>query len=79
MTTPARFAAGRAALVCLTAIVAAIVGVLGTWRSAGSLSLDDLEAPQNGWLVVIFGSRRNCLPASPCDGASLAKPPGAGV
>lgn len=37
------------------AILLAIAGVFGTWRSAGAVSLDGFEGPQNGWLVVIFG------------------------
>jgi hypothetical protein len=32
----------------------AIAGVLGTWRNAGVVSLDGLEGPHNGWLVIIF-------------------------
>ena len=33
----------------------AIVGVFGTWRDAGAVSLDGVEGPNNGWLVIIFG------------------------
>ena len=40
---------------CYAAILAAFVGVFGTWRSAGPVSLDGFEGPHNGWLVIIFG------------------------
>ena len=40
--------------VCVGAIVLAIAGVFGTWRSAGAVSLDGFEGPHNGWLVIIF-------------------------
>jgi hypothetical protein len=40
---------------CAAAILLAIVGVFGTWRSAGPVSLDGLEGPHNGWLTLIFG------------------------
>ena len=33
----------------------AILGLFGTWRVAGSVSLDGLEGPHNGWLVLVFG------------------------
>jgi hypothetical protein len=39
---------------CRAAVFLAIVGVLGTWRNAGPVSLDGLEGPHNGWLVIIF-------------------------
>ena len=42
------------AWICRAAIVLAIVGVFGTWRNAGPVSLDGLEGPHNGWLVIIF-------------------------
>jgi hypothetical protein len=29
--------------------------VFGTWRVAGAVSLNGLEGPHNGWLVIIFG------------------------
>jgi hypothetical protein len=45
----------RTALVCHAAIVLAIVGVFGTWRKAGPVSLDGFDGPHNGWLVIIFG------------------------
>ena len=32
----------------------AVVGVFGTWRSAGPVSLDGVEGPHDGWLVIIF-------------------------
>ena len=28
--------------------------MFGTWRNAGAVSLDGLEGPHNGWLVIIF-------------------------
>jgi hypothetical protein len=40
---------------CRAAILLAIVGVFGTWRSSGPVSLDGLQGPHNGWLVIIFG------------------------
>jgi hypothetical protein len=39
---------------CRTAILLAIVGVFGTWRVAGPVSLDGFEGPHNGWFVVVF-------------------------
>ena len=44
----------RPALICRASIVLAVVGVFGTWRSAGPVSLDGLEGPHDGWLVIIF-------------------------
>ena len=38
----------------LHAILLAIVGVFGTWRTAGPVSLNGLEGPHNGWMVIIF-------------------------
>jgi hypothetical protein len=32
----------------------AVIGVFGTWRSAGPVSLDGVEGPHDGWLVIIF-------------------------
>ena len=32
----------------------AILGVFGTWRSAGPVSLDGFDGPHNGWLVIVF-------------------------
>jgi len=43
------------AWVCRAAIVLAIVGVFGTWRNAGAVSLSGVDGPHDGWLVVIFG------------------------
>jgi len=37
------------------AIVVAVAGVFGTWRSSGPVSLDGFQGPHNGWLVIIFG------------------------
>ena len=51
---PARAADRRLASVCWAATVLAIVGVFGTWRNAGAVSLDGFEGPHNGWLVIIF-------------------------
>jgi hypothetical protein len=44
----------RIALTCHGSIIVAVVGVFGTWRSAGPVSLDGFEGPHNGWLVIIF-------------------------
>jgi hypothetical protein len=32
----------------------AVIGVFGTWRTAGPVSLDGVEGPHDGWLVIIF-------------------------
>jgi hypothetical protein len=37
------------------AMLLAVVGVFGTWRSAGAVSLDGFQGPHNGWLVIVFG------------------------
>ena len=37
------------------AILIAFVGVFGTWRSSGQVSLNGFEGPHNGWLVIVFG------------------------
>jgi hypothetical protein len=42
------------AWVCRVAIVLAIVGVFGTWRNSGPVSLDGVGGPHDGWLVIIF-------------------------
>ena len=31
------------------------MGVFGTWRTSGAVSLDGFEGPHNGWLVIVFG------------------------
>jgi hypothetical protein len=36
-------------------ILLAIVGVFGTWRTSGVVSLSGFEGPHNGWEVIIFG------------------------
>jgi hypothetical protein len=54
LTEPARAGDRRIDAICLTAILLAIVGVFGTWRSAGAVSLDGVQGPHNGWLVIIF-------------------------
>jgi hypothetical protein len=43
------------ARLCRLAVLLAIVGTFGTWRTAGPVSLNGLEGPHNGWLVIIFG------------------------
>jgi len=40
--------------ICRSAILLAVVGVFGTWRSAASFALDGLEGPNNGWIVLLF-------------------------
>jgi hypothetical protein len=50
----ARVGGRPVAWICRAAIVLAIVGVFGTWRNAGVVSLDGFEGPHNGWLVIIF-------------------------
>ena len=45
----------RVSWVCRAAILVALVGVFGTWRRGGGVSLNGVEGPHNGWLVVIFG------------------------
>jgi hypothetical protein len=37
------------------AVAIAIIGVFGTWRNAGGVSLDGVQGPHNGWEVIIFG------------------------
>ena len=37
---------------CRLAVVGAIVGVLGTWRSVGPVSLDGLEGPLEHWKAL---------------------------
>jgi hypothetical protein len=32
----------------------AVLGVFGTWRTAASVSLNGLEGPHDGWLVILF-------------------------
>ena len=54
MTGSRRAGDRRIALVCHGTIVVAIVGVFGTWRSAGAVSLDGFDGPHNGWLVIVF-------------------------
>jgi hypothetical protein len=45
----------RVALICHASIVLAIIGTFGTWRTIGAVSLNGVEGPHNGWLVIIFG------------------------
>jgi hypothetical protein len=42
------------ARLCRLVILLAIVGVFGTWRTAGPVSLSGVDGPHNGWLVFIF-------------------------
>jgi hypothetical protein len=51
---PKRIGDPALAWLCRAAVVVAIVGVFGTWRNASPVSLNGLEGPHNGWLVVIF-------------------------
>ena len=44
----------RLAWVCRAAILLAIAGVFGTWRTAGPVSLSGFEGPHNGWFVIVF-------------------------
>ena len=50
-----RIAGHGVAWICRVAILVAVVGVFGVWRNTGPVSLDGVEGPHNGWLVVIFG------------------------
>jgi hypothetical protein len=45
----------RLAWLCRATIVLAVVGVFGTWRTSGPVSLNGFEGPHNGWEVIIFG------------------------
>ena len=45
----------RLAWASRAAILLAFVGVFGTWRSSGQVSLNGFEGPHNGWLVIVFG------------------------
>ena len=45
----------RLAWASRAAILLAFVGVFGTWRTLGAVSLDGFEGPHNGWLVIVFG------------------------
>jgi hypothetical protein len=36
------------------ALVVAVAGVFGTWRSAGPVSTNGFEGPHDGWLVILF-------------------------
>ena len=37
------------------AIVLAVVGVFGTWRSSDPVSLDGFQDPHNGWMASSSG------------------------
>jgi hypothetical protein len=54
VTAPLTTGDRRLALACHGSIALAIVGVFGTWRNAGPVSLDGFEGPHNGWLVIVF-------------------------
>ena len=45
----------RLAWASRAAILLAVAGVFGTWRSSGPVSLDGFQGPHNGWMVIIFG------------------------
>jgi hypothetical protein len=45
----------RLAWACRAAILLAVVGCFGTWRSSGPVTLDGVQGPHNGWLVIVFG------------------------
>ena len=40
----------------MVAIAVAVVGVFCTWATAGPVTLNGTEGPNNGWLVVILGA-----------------------
>jgi hypothetical protein len=40
--------------VVLVAIAAVLVGTFSTWATAGSVTLNGVEGPNDGWLVVIL-------------------------
>jgi hypothetical protein len=44
----------RLASICHAAVLLAVIGVFGTWRSAAPVSLNGVEGPHDGWLVIIF-------------------------
>jgi len=46
----------RLQVVALVAIAVAVVGVFCTWTSAGPVTLNGTEGPNNGWLVVLMGA-----------------------
>ncbi len=41
-------------IVVWTALALVVVGVFSTWTTSGSLTLNGIEGPNNGWLVVIL-------------------------
>ena len=41
-------------IVVWTALALVVIGVFSTWTTAGSLTLNGIEGPNNGWLVVIL-------------------------
>lgn len=43
----------RLVISCQLAVLAGIVGVLGPWRNVGAVSLDGLQGPHDGWLVIV--------------------------
>jgi cardiolipin synthase len=44
----------RVGWACRGALLLVVVGVFGTWRGSGPVSLDGFQGPHNGWLVIIF-------------------------
>lgn len=55
MTWSALTGEQRTRLVCRSAIGLAIIGVFGTWSSSGPVTLNGVQGPHDGWLVIIFG------------------------
>jgi hypothetical protein len=45
--------ARRLRVVSRTSIAAGLVGVFSTWATAGPVTLNGVEGPNNGWLVVL--------------------------
>jgi hypothetical protein len=46
----------RLHLVAVVALAVAVVGVFCTWTTAGPVTLNGTEGPNNGWLVVIMAA-----------------------
>jgi hypothetical protein len=46
----------RLGQVVLVAIAAVLVGTFSTWGTAGSVTLNGVEGPNDGWLVVILAA-----------------------
>jgi hypothetical protein len=43
-------------IVVLGAVAIATIGVFSTWTTAGPVTLNGIEGPNNGWLVLIVGA-----------------------